>query len=133
MPATKPSMPAIGRVILDAFAFQAARQPMGGNVINFNGILPALIPFDSNEESLFRARANVAVAFEASQYYPGYWIGGEIDGDGSVNNAIARLELGGSSPANTHRGPVLPWPDAAWDVLNIDNISAVNDALWRTQ
>ncbi|MER9420096.1 hypothetical protein NKI95_29830 [Mesorhizobium sp. M0306] len=108
---------------------------MGGNVINFNGIPTALTPFDSNEESLFRARANVAVAFEATLQYPGDWIGGEIDGDGSVNNAIARLELGGSSPANTHRGPVLPafLPDSGWDVLTIDNIVAVNDALLRTQ
>ena len=107
---------------------------MGGNVISFVGVPPAAIPFDSNDESLFRQRANVVVAYEASLNYPGGWIGGEIDGDGSVNNAIARLELGGRSSATTNRGPVLPmFPHPGSDVMTIDNIQAVNDALLRTQ
>ena len=109
---------------------------MAGNVIDFSSVPSARTPFDSNNEADFSKRAKIAVAFEANRSYPGGWTGGEIDGDGSVNNAIARLELGGTSLADIRRGPELPsiFPQFAVDsAIRVDNIAAVNDALLRTR
>jgi hypothetical protein len=92
-------------------------------------------PFEANNDEQFNRRAQIAIAYEANRAFPGDWWGGEINGDAQVNNAMARLALGGVSKADIHRGPILPptFPDLGTDLgVPVDNLEVVNDALFRT-